>query len=101
MATPPNTLAVLVSGSGTTLQNLIDQTLARRLDARVKLVIGSKPGLGALQRAARAELPHVLVDRKSFPDVETFSREIFTRCDEARVDLVCLAGPILRPSPHC
>ena len=88
----PINLAVLVSGSGTTLQNLIDQTRAETLDARIKLVIGSKPGLPALGRAEKADIPHRVVERKSFDDVAAFSREVFALCDEANVDLICLAG---------
>jgi formyltetrahydrofolate-dependent phosphoribosylglycinamide formyltransferase len=92
MPVPPINLAVLVSGSGTTLQNLIDRIGERSLDARIKLVIASKPGLVAQQRAADAELPSAVVNRKGFEDVQAFSRRVFLLCDQAQVDLVCLAG---------
>ena len=92
MPLSPINLAVLVSGSGTTLQNLIDQIAQKNLDARIKLVIGSRPGLLALQRAIDANIPQAVVDRREFSDVASFSRRIFERIDEANVDLVCLAG---------
>ena len=64
MPLSPINLAVLVSGSGTTLQNLIDQIAQKNLDARIKLVIGSRPGLLALQRAIDANIPQAVVDRR-------------------------------------
>jgi formyltetrahydrofolate-dependent phosphoribosylglycinamide formyltransferase len=88
----PINLAVLVSGSGTTLQNFIAEIRDGRLDAKINLVIGSRPDLFGMKRAADARLPHEVVDRKSFPDVATFSRRVFELIDAARVDLVCLAG---------
>ena len=92
MPPSPINLAVLVSGSGTTLQNLIDRIDEGSLDARIKLVIASKPGLVAQQRAADAELPSAVADRKSFDDVQAFSARVFALCDEAHVDLIGLAG---------
>src|SRR5512132_1538407 len=85
-------LAVLVSGSGTTLQNLIDEIAAGRLNASIDLVIGSRPGLKGIERAAASNLPHVVVDRREFADTPAFSKRIFSLCDGVRADLVCLAG---------
>ena len=92
MRTQSINLAVLVSGAGTTLQNLIDQTRAGELDARIKLVIGSKPDLPALAHARDAHLPHAVVERKHFDGVQAFSLHVFSLCDQAQVDLLCLAG---------
>ena len=88
----PINLAVLVSGSGTTLQNLIDKIAAGELDARIGLVIGSRAGLGGLQRAAGAKLMNFVVDRREFADCAAFSKEVFRLCDDAAVELVCLGG---------
>ena len=90
--TPPIKLGVFVSGSGTTLQNLIDEIAAGRLNAEIAVVIGSKPGLVGLKRAADAKLMNFVVDRGAFTDCETFSREVFKLCDDAGVDLICMAG---------
>lgn len=92
MSESPLRLAVLVSGSGTTLQNLLDEIAARRLGAEIPLVIGSRPGLRGLDRAASANVPSVIVDRRQFPSCADFSRAVFQHCDDAGVDLVCLAG---------
>src|SRR4051812_6146040 len=88
----PLRLAVLVSGSGTTLQNLLDETAAGRLHADVRLVIGSRGGLRGVQRGIDSGVPTHVVDRKQFLDVPTFSRRVFDLVDAANVDLVCLAG---------
>ena len=88
----PIRLAVLVSGSGTTLQNLVDEIAAKRLDADIRVVIGSRAGLKGLERAAAAKLPNFIVDRREFGDTAAFSKAVFSLCDDAGVDLVCLAG---------
>lgn len=92
MPDPRLKLTVLLSGSGTTLQNLIDEIAAGRLDAEIRVVIGSRTGLKGLERAAAARLPNVVVDRREFADTASFSREVFAHCDDAGVELVCLAG---------
>jgi len=85
-------LAVLVSGSGTTLQNMIDLIAAGQLDAEIRLVVGSRPGLKGLARAAEARIMNFVVDRPAYGDCASFSKEVFSLCDDADVDLVCLGG---------
>ena len=94
MPSKPLNLAVLVSGSGTTLQNLIDQIGSGELAdaARIAIVIGSRPELPGVKRAADAKLMNFVVDRRSFPDTAAFSKAVFSLCDDAGVDLVILAG---------
>lgn len=87
----PIQLAVLVSGSGTTLQNLIDEIDAARSNAHVALVIGSRPGLAGVERADNAGIRNEVVDRRAM-DCAAFSRRVFDLCREARVELICLAG---------
>jgi len=88
----PIQLAVLISGSGTTLQNLIDCINSGKLGAKILLVIASKPGIAGIDRAKNAGLQTEIVERKKFADVSQFSKRIFGRCDEMRIGLVCLAG---------
>ena len=89
----PLNLAVLVSGAGTTLQNLIDQIAAGELaEARIGIVIGSRPELVGVKRAGDAKLMNFVVDRRSFADAGAFSKAVFSLCDDAGVDLVVLAG---------
>ena len=92
MQSSPLNLAVLVSGSGTTLQNLVEQIAAGELEARIGIVIGSKADLPALKRSSDAKLMNFVVDRRDHKDVAAFSKQVFTLCDDAGADLVVLAG---------
>lgn len=92
MSDKPLRLAVLCSGGGTTLQNLIDRSAAGSLPAQVVLVVANNPQAKALERAENAGVPALVVSRKETGSLEEFSRRIFAACREARADLVCLAG---------
>ncbi len=92
MSDRPISLAVLVSGSGTTLQNLIDEIEAGRLNATIAIVIASRPGLIASERAIAAGIPNVIANQKGFASVTDFSREVLRHVDAANAELVCLAG---------
>ena len=92
MADRPITLAVLASGSGTTLQNLIDLIAAGRLNARIVLFIASRPDIKAIDRARAAGIPSHTVGRKSYPSAGPFSDDVFKLIDAANPDLVCCAG---------
>jgi formyltetrahydrofolate-dependent phosphoribosylglycinamide formyltransferase len=88
----PIRLAVLLSGAGTTLQNLLDRIGDGRLDARIAGVLSSKADTPGLARAEKAGLPRAVVERRACPDRAAFSRAVFDFCRGARADLVCLAG---------
>ncbi len=92
MHSQPINLAVLISGGGTTLQNLLDQIDAGLLDARVVTVIASKPGIKGIDRAKAAGLQVHLAVRKEFDSIESFSQHVFSICTQAKTDLVCLGG---------
>jgi formyltetrahydrofolate-dependent phosphoribosylglycinamide formyltransferase len=85
-------LAVLASGGGTTLQNLLDRCAEGRLSARIVLVVSNKRDAFALQRAHRAGATTAVVERKQAGSLEEFSRRIFGHCRDAQADLVCMAG---------
>ncbi len=88
----PIRIAVLLSASGTTLQNLIDRIADGRIAAQIVLVVSSNAGAYGLERALRAGIPTAIVDRREAGSREEFSRLIFDRCREKEVELVCLAG---------
>jgi len=92
IAAPPVRLAVLISGGGTTLQNIIDQIRNGKLSAEIGVVIASKQNIAGVSRAQMAGIKTVIVDRKATPDVGEFSKQVFAACDEAGVDLVVLGG---------
>ena len=64
-------IAVLVSGGGTNLQALIDAAAAGKIqNGRLACVIASKPGVYALERAAKASIPTEVLVRKSFSSLD-------------------------------
>ena len=87
----PLRLGVLLSGSGRTLQNLCECIAAGQLDARVKVVVSSRPGVFGLERARRLGLNTKVVDRRALSD-QAFQDGITRALKEADVDLVCMAG---------
>jgi len=89
---PPPRLAVLLSGSGTTLQNLIDRIADGRLKARLVVVIASRDDAGGLERARRAGIPAVAIPRQSFADVDAFNDALHAELERHSFDLIVLAG---------
>lgn len=86
-------LAVFLSGSGSTLQNLIDRIDKGELSARIEVVVSSKPGVYGLERAEAAGIPTEVVPSKDFArDWDAFSRAIDEKLADYDIDLVVLAG---------
>jgi phosphoribosylglycinamide formyltransferase 1 len=85
-------IAVLVSGGGSTLQNLIFRIAAGTLPARIVQVISSRPDAFGVERARRAGLPVEVVARRAFPSVEALSVRTFELCRMAGARLVVLGG---------
>ena len=92
MTERPVRLAVLLSGSGTTLQNFLDRIADGRLAARVVVVIASRGDAGGLARARQAGIPAVAVPRKEFPDVDRFNDALHAELLRHEFDLIVLAG---------
>jgi phosphoribosylglycinamide formyltransferase 1 len=88
----PIRLAVCVSGSGTTLQNLIDQIRAGQLRAEIVQVVASKPRIGAIERADAARIPLALAPRKVAKSLADFSASVFAPIRHSKADLVILGG---------
>ncbi len=85
-------IGVLLSGGGTTLQNLLDRAAAGTLPARVACVASDRPGVFGLERARRAGVPAFVVERKACASREEFSARILGHCRDHGVELVCMAG---------
>ncbi len=92
----PVRIAVLISGGGTTLRNLIQRIEAGTLDAEILLVVSSTSKAGGLQFAERAGVPSAVVRRKDFHSQDAFSAAIFDRCRQAGVDVVVMGGFLKR-----
>jgi phosphoribosylglycinamide formyltransferase-1 len=88
----PVRLAVLLSGAGTTLQNLIDRIADGRLVAKISVVVASRVDAGGLERARRAGIPATVVARKEFPDTERFNDALHAELGKHDFDLIVMAG---------
>ncbi len=88
----PLSLAVLISGGGSTLKNLIDLRDAGKLNVDFKLVISSRADAGGLRFAIDAGIPTLVVPKKKTVSAEEHSSQIFDPIREANVDLVVMAG---------
>ena len=85
-------LGVLVSGSGTNLQAIVDAVRERRLDARVAVVVSNVPGAKALDRAREAGIEAVVIDHKGFASRSAFDAAVVDVLRARGVELVVLAG---------
>ena len=85
-------IAVFVSGGGTNLQALIDAEKSGLIHSgRIELVIASRDGVYALERAKQAGIPSAVVARKGCTQAE-FEARILEKLDEYRIDMIVLAG---------
>lgn len=87
----PLRLAVLLSGSGTTLQNLIDRSRAGDPYA-IAAVIGSKPDAYGLERAKQADIPAICIARKEFATTDAYNEALWKEIRTHDVTHVVLAG---------
>ncbi len=85
-------VAVLISGSGTNLQALIDACAAPAFPAEITKVISNRPGAGGIARAERAGIPVQIIDHKAFADRTAFDTALNEALCASGIELVCLAG---------
>ena len=94
-------IAVLVSGGGTNLQALLDsEARGENPNGKITLVVASKPGVFALERAAKAGVEGCVVRRKDYAASEEFDAALLETLRAHKIDLVVLAGflSVLGPS---
>jgi len=89
---PAVRLAVLLSGSGTTLQNLLDRIAAGSLPAAIAVVLASREDAFGLERARQAGIPAIAVPRLQFPDVDRFNDALHEELQRHQFDLIVMAG---------
>ena len=95
-----NKLAILVSGSGTNMENLIKECQAGRISAEATVVISDRPGVAALDRAKKLNVPAIVVDRKQFSTKEDFENALSREIDDRKIDWILLAGFMRILSPQ-
>jgi formyltetrahydrofolate-dependent phosphoribosylglycinamide formyltransferase len=85
-------IAVLLSGSGTSLENLLEKIDAGDVRGEVRVVIASKTKAFGLERARRRGIPALPIPRKQHPDVSEFNDAIHAVLEKYDIDLVLLLG---------
>jgi phosphoribosylglycinamide formyltransferase-1 len=85
-------IGVLISGSGTNLQALIDACASGVIDARVAVVISNKPDAFGLERARRAGIATVAVDRAVYTTIAAYNHALTEALQQHDVGLVVMAG---------
>lgn len=100
-------IGVLISGSGTNLQAILDACRDGRIDGEVVLVLSDRADAFGLERARRAGVEAQFVDPAPYPTRAAYSAALAERLQAAQVDLVCLAGfmrlvkrPLLEAYPN-
>lgn len=95
----PVKLGVLISGTGTNLQAIIDAAGRGELRAEIRVVISNRAGAQGLERARRHAIPARVIEHRRFPSREDFDRALAEALGEHRVDLVVCAGFMRLLSP--
>lgn len=94
LTVPRKRVAVLISGSGSNLQALIDATKETSMGmcADIVYVISNKAGVYGLERAAQANIPSIVISNKDFKTRKDFDDALHAELTMQKVDIVCLAG---------
>jgi len=95
----PLSLGVLISGSGTNLQAIIDAIEHGELKAVIRIVISNRADAYGLTRAQNHGLPTVVIPHQNFPSRETFEAEVIRELQAHGAELVVLAGFMRLLSP--
>lgn len=85
-------IVVLLSGSGSNLQAIIDQIAEGRLNARIMAVISNKADAYGLERAKKAGIPTELIEHHQFDSRESFDAQLIKTIDKYQPKLIVLAG---------
>ncbi len=97
--TKPIPIAVLVGGSGSNLQAIIDAIESGKLNAEIKVVLSHNPEAYALKRCEKHKLQAVIHNHKSYSNRDEFEKAVLQTIIESGVELICLAGFMRLLSP--
>ena len=89
---PPLPIVVLLSGSGSNLQAIIDQIAEGTLNARICAVISNKADAYGIQRARAANIPTRIIEHSHYDDRESFDAELTRSIEKYQPELIVLAG---------
>ncbi len=93
-------IAVLVSGSGTNLQAIIDAVKSNYIKAKIALVLSDNKEAYALERAKKAGIETLFLDPKSVKSKEDFDKGIIKNLRDRNVELIALAGYMRVLTPY-
>lgn len=93
-------IAVFVSGGGTDLQSIIDAVQEGSLKVNISLVIGSKPGIYALERAKSAGIPVHVFCKNDYENLSTMYESVISLLKLSKIDYIVLAGYLSILSPN-
>lgn len=106
-AREPLKIGVLISGSGTNLQALIDRIADGSLNAQIALVVSSRPGVKGIERAQAAGLPLLVMEKSEYADPLAADEKIAAALNKAGCEYVIMAGymrmvrePMLKAFPN-
>ena len=88
----PLKIGVLISGSGSNLQAIIDRIAQGSLNAEIVLVISSRPDAYGLERAAKAGIPTIALNREVYKDAPAANQQIADALKNAGAEYVIMAG---------
>ena len=92
-------IGVLLSGSGTNLQAIIDSIKAGKLDAKISLVVSSRPDAYGIKRAEDANIPTLVMNRDLYKDPQAADAKIVEALKGAGVEYVVMAGYMRKVTP--
>jgi phosphoribosylglycinamide formyltransferase-1 len=85
-------IGVLVSGSGSNLQSIIDHIEKGQIQAEIRVVISNNPDAYALERAKKHGIPSVVVRHQDYPDRDDFDKRMIESLKSFGIELVVMAG---------
>jgi phosphoribosylglycinamide formyltransferase-1 len=97
---PQLKIGVLISGSGTNLQSLIDNVEKGHIDGKITVVISNKADAYGLERAKKHNIKSVFVDQKDYEDSASYNEAVLKELKNCGVELVVLAGYLKILSRH-
>jgi len=93
-------IAVFVSGSGTNLQNIIDAIEKKEINATIALVVASKQGIFAIERAKNANIPVSIYDKGNYENLSLMYADLIDELKEKGVEYIVLAGYLTILTPN-
>jgi phosphoribosylglycinamide formyltransferase-1 len=89
---PPLKLGIMASGSGSNFEAIAQAIADQHLNAQLQVLVYNNPGIKAIERAKRWDIPSVLLNHRNFDSREALDREIVQTFQQYEVEWVVMAG---------